>query len=114
MSTKQHDFTLETALAVVQHPTVDSQLWSNAVEWLLLHGPPRVREVLLYASQDATSTQFPALTPAGFTPEGEPFYRIDELARTLDRDEEEIREVLERKQQGLEPPRQDDGTETVH
>ncbi|OQX14857.1 MAG: hypothetical protein BWK76_14040 [Desulfobulbaceae bacterium A2] len=116
MSTNENDFTVETALAVLRHPTVDAQLWTEAVEWLLAYGPPEVREILLSASQDATQTQFPELTPAGISPEGEPCYRLDDLARTLEQDEDEIRELLHRKgeAQGQQHLLDDDTTGTVH
>ncbi len=115
MATHKDNFTLDAALAVLRHPTVDAQLWTEAVEWLLLYGPPPVRELLLNASQDATSTQFPQLTPVGITSEGEPCYRLDELARTLEQDEDDIRALLQRKseQQGQIHLFDDDETGTI-
>ncbi|OQX16454.1 MAG: hypothetical protein BWK76_11550 [Desulfobulbaceae bacterium A2] len=115
MATHKDNFTLDAALTVLRHPTVDAQLWTEAVEWLLLYGPPQVRELLLNASQDATSTQFPQLTPAGITSEGEPCYRLDELARTLEQDEDDIRALLQRKteQQGQIHLFDDDETGTI-
>ena len=41
-------WTVESAMRIVQHPTVDSELWASAVEWLLLHGPPEIRELLAH------------------------------------------------------------------
>ena len=46
MDTFAQQWTLESALAVLEHPTVDSKLWAEAVEWLLVYGPPEVRELL--------------------------------------------------------------------
>ena len=36
------EWDLDTALKVVQNKTVDSKLWAEAVEWLLLYGPPEI------------------------------------------------------------------------
>ena len=32
-------WTEETAMKILQNPTVDSKLWAEAVEWLILFGP---------------------------------------------------------------------------
>ena len=31
---------LESAMKVLTHDSVDSKLWAEAVEWLILYGPP--------------------------------------------------------------------------
>jgi hypothetical protein len=77
------------ALEVLQSETVDSQVWSEAVKWLLLFGPPEIREMIEQASSQATSSFFPELTPVGYGEEGQPMYDIGELARSLGMDEEE-------------------------
>lgn len=85
---------MESALQVVQHPTVDSKLWGEAVEWLLLYGPPEIRDMLNEASNYATSREFPALRPSGFTKDGRPVYSVAEVARALGITEEEAAAII--------------------
>ena len=91
MDTFAQEWTLESALAVLNHPTVDSKLWAEAVEWLLVYGPPEVRELLTAASGHATRASFPELKPQGYGPDGSPCYDIADLARSLGISEEEAR-----------------------
>ncbi len=88
---------IETALRIVQNKTVDSQLWAEAVEWLLLYGPPEIVSVLLQASGQATEQCFPDLQTAQFTSDGMVCYDISQLARSLGIPEEEVRQILSRK-----------------
>jgi hypothetical protein len=81
---------LEMALEVVQNASIDEDTWSEAVAWLLLHGPPELKEVLCQASGHATCNCFPDLQPAGFNTDGEVCYDIDSLAQALGLPEEEI------------------------
>ena len=67
MDFKDH-WSLDTALKVVQNQTVDSQLWAEAVEWLLLYGPPEIVSILLKASGYATQHCLPELQIAGQAP----------------------------------------------
>lgn len=90
---------LESALKVLTHDSVDSKLWAEAVEWLILYGPPEIRQLLLNASATATSTLFPELTPSHYTPDGQPCYNIAELAASLNLTEEETKEILRKKEQ---------------
>jgi len=94
----EQQWTVESAMRIVQHPTVDSELWAQAVEWLLLHGPPEIRALLDQASTHATSVQFPELKPQRFTADGSPCYDLAELARTLGISEEEARQQLVEKE----------------
>lgn len=96
--TFQQEWTLETALEIVAHPTVDSQIWAEAIEWLLIYGPPPLREMLQAASGHATSSQFPDLKPERYAPDGSPCYDIAELAQVLDIAEEEARVQLMEKE----------------
>jgi len=89
---------LESAMQVLSHDTVDSKLWAQAVEWLLLNGPPEIRRLLLNASTTATSSSFPGLKPSHFTPDGQPCYDIGELAGSLGINEAEAKQILEKKQ----------------
>lgn len=106
---------LETALKILQHQTVDSQLWAEAVEWLMLFGPPEIKQLLLKASGIATETYFPELKPSSFDAEGEPYYDVADIARSLGIDEEEAREIIRKKE--IEHQMQHllgIGSETVH
>ena len=91
MSPFAHQWSLETALEILQHPTVDSRLWAEAVEWLLIYGPPEIREMLQQASGHATQRSFPDLTVRGYAPDGSPCYDIAELSLALDISEEDAR-----------------------
>ena len=99
MTAFEQQWTLESALEILQHPTVDSTIWAEAVEWLLLYGPPEVKEQLIQASGHATSKSFPELRPQRFAPDGSPCYDIAELARSLDISEEEARKQLAAKEE---------------
>ena len=94
---------LESALKVLQHPTVDAQLWAEAVEWLLRYGPPAIQKVLLEASQTASEIQFPELKPSYYTSDGQPIYDTAALAETLGISEENVREIIARKGLTEEP-----------
>ena len=95
MSDFEQEWNLEMALEILQHPTVDSRLWADAVEWLLVFGPPEIREVLQQASGHATHHSFPGLKVQGYAPDGSPCYDIGELAQVLDISEEEARIQLQ-------------------
>lgn len=95
MNTFAHQWSLEAALDILQHPTVDSRLWADAVEWLLIFGPPEIREVLQQASGHATQSSFPGLKAQRYAPDGSPCYDIAELAQALGISEEEARAQLQ-------------------
>ncbi len=86
---------LEIALKILESKTVDSKLWSEAVEWLLLHGPFEIKEMILQSSGMATKEYYPSLKAQGFTTEGEPCYTVKDLAAALNVDEREILEKIE-------------------
>lgn len=94
MTTFKEEWTVESAMAILSHPTVDSEIWAEAVEWLLIYGPSEVKELLQQASGHATSKQFPDLKPQRFGPDGSPCYDITELAQHLGISEEEARNQL--------------------
>jgi len=56
---------LDTALKIVRNKGVDSELWAEAIEWLLLYGPPEVVSILLQASEHATEKVYPELKDEG-------------------------------------------------
>jgi len=90
------EWTLESALEILQHPTVDSTIWAEAVEWLMIYGPPEIQELLKQASGHATQESFPELKPQGYAPDGTPCYDISELAANVGISEEEAREKLQK------------------
>ena len=99
MTDFKREWTFESAMKVLEHPTVDSKLWAEAVEWLLLYGPPEVREMLKQASSYATTSEFPDLKPQSYTPAGEPVYSIGEIAGELGISEEKAAELIRRKEE---------------
>ena len=92
------EWDLDTAMKILQNQTVDSKLWAEAVEWLLLYGPPEVVSLLLQASTQATENAFPDLQPVDYTPEGERAYNVAEIAKALDISEEEAERVIAQKE----------------
>lgn len=74
---------VEMALAVMQDPHAEAKTWADAVRWLLVNGPPALRELIQQAASAATSAQFPELKPQGYTDSGEPVYDLRALAASL-------------------------------
>lgn len=107
---------LESAMKVLTHDSVDSKLWAEAVEWLIIYGPPEIRQLLLDASNIATTASFPQLKPTHYTPDGQACYDISELAQSLGIAEDEAREILKQKNEEhkLLDLFEEDGTGTVH
>jgi hypothetical protein len=98
MSAFSKQWTVEGAMRILAHPTVDSRLWAEAVEWLFLYGPPEMRALLREASGYAVSKEFPDLKVAGMTGDGEPVYSISALARALGITEKEAASRLARQE----------------
>ncbi len=96
MDFKDH-WDLDTAIKVVQNKTVDSKLWAEAIEWLLLYGPPEIITVLMQASSYATDQIYPDLKAVDYTNDGVPYYDITQLAQTLSISEFEVRKTLSEK-----------------
>jgi hypothetical protein len=90
---------LESAMKVLTHDSVDSKLWAEAVEWLILYGPPEIRQLLIDASTAATSSSFPDLKPIQMTADGQACYDIGEFAQSLGIKEEEAKEILKKKEE---------------
>ena len=107
---------IESAMQVLASETVDGKLWAEAVEWLMLYGPPEIKKMLLDASASATSNTFPDLKPSDYTEDGKPIYDVKELAKSLGISEEEVKEVLAKKEQEhqLEELLPEEGNKTVH
>ena len=89
---------VETAMKVLEHQTVDSKLWAEAIEWLILYGPPEIQKILLEASAIATESSFPDLKPSHYTDDGMPCYDIAALAMELGTTEDEVRNIIELKE----------------
>ncbi|NOQ45323.1 MAG: hypothetical protein GQ559_01390 [Desulfobulbaceae bacterium] len=98
MTEFKKEWTVESAMEIMQHPTVDSKIWAEAVEWLLLYGPPEVQELLSQSSGHATRESFPDLKPEGFTKDGEPCYNIAAIAKSLGISEEEAAGMVAEKE----------------
>jgi hypothetical protein len=115
MMTFKEEWTVESALEILQHPTVDSAIWASAVEWLLLYGPPEIQELLQQASGHATSESFPELKPQRYGPDGSPCYDLAELAKTLGISEEEANAQLMEKEMkhGIQHGFSEDDTTTL-
>jgi hypothetical protein len=105
-------WTVETAMEVLQHTTVDSKLWAEAVEWLILFGPEEVRDLLLQSSGTATSECFPELRATGYAPDGQPCYNVAEIAKSLQISEKEAKDIIARKQEAHKMPHFIDEAET--
>lgn len=88
---------LETALKILQHPTIDAQTWAEAVEWLLKFGPNSIKKILIEASNTATEIQFPDIKAAYYTSEGQPVYDIEGLSKILGIPEEDVEDMINRK-----------------
>ena len=94
MSEFKDQWNLEMALEVLGNKTVDSKLWSEAVKWLLLYGPPQVREILQSASSNAISEHFPELKSDRYNEDGEPCYDMESLAKALGVESQELVEKM--------------------
>ncbi len=94
MSDFKDQWNIEMARRVLEDPDVDAVIWSEAVKWMLLYGPPEMREILLQASGHAVKEHFPDLSPAGFTENGELCYDTKTLAKALGLSEKETTEKI--------------------
>lgn len=113
--TFKEQWDLESAMKVLEHQTVDSKLWAEAVEWLILYGPPEIQKILLEASSTATKTHFPELKPSHYTADGQPVYDVAALAQSLGISQEEVLETINRKElehDPFSPP--EEGNVTIH
>ena len=82
------------AMQVLHSNTVDSATWTEAVRWLLIYGPPEVREMMLQASSVATNECFPALKVEGFSGDGQICYDLQAVAQALEMPVEELRRKM--------------------
>lgn len=91
MSEFEKQWNVAMALDILGNETVDSELWAEAVKWLMLYGPPGIKQLLGGAAGTATNSCFPGLRARRFTRDGQPCYDIRELAEALEISEEEAR-----------------------
>ncbi|MCP3892125.1 MAG: hypothetical protein GY702_25125 [Desulfobulbaceae bacterium] len=115
MTTFRQQWNIETALEILQHPTVDSEIWAEAAEWLILYGPPEIQELLQQASGHATQQNFPELKPFGFDKEGNPCYSVSQLAKEMGISEEDALESIAKKEEkhGVQHLIEEDETTTL-
>lgn len=92
------NWTIITAMEVLADSEADAKLWADAVEWLMIYGPPEVKEILQDASNDATTASFPALIPSHYSDNGTPCYDIKCLAKELAISEDEVRSIIDQKE----------------
>ncbi len=104
------------AMEVLTSKNVDGKTWSEAVKWLLLYGPPEVREVIQQASSFAFSEYFPDLEAKGYTSDGNPYYDLQEIAESLGVPPEEVAGRLAEVQfeEGIEVIVEGDRVHKVH
>ncbi|MBU0682583.1 MAG: hypothetical protein KKD73_14290 [Proteobacteria bacterium] len=102
MSDFEKQWNTEMAMSIMANKTVDSETWAEAVEWLMLYGPPHIQEILNQASHVATSEHFPELKPSGYNPDGTPLYDVQALAKALNISAEDILEKLHKKEEEQE------------
>ena len=95
----RQEWDTETAMEILNHPTVDSKVWAEAVEWLLVYGPQEIQEMLKQASGHATMESFPELDPLGYGKDGTPCYSLSQLASSLSISEEEAEAIISEKEQ---------------
>jgi hypothetical protein len=112
----EKEWDLEMAMAVLENKTVDSKTWAEAVEWLLLYGPPHIRELLGQASNTATDECFPELQPTGYADDGQPIYDLQAIADSLGISREEVAQKLAEKEikQGMRHLFEESETHKIH
>lgn len=96
--TNKDAWDLESAMTILNHPTVDSETWAEAVEWLLIYGPPEIRELLLQAASNATNEKFPQLKATGYTADGQPCYDVEAVAQSLNISIDEAKKIIAEKE----------------
>lgn len=99
MTAFKKEWTVQAAMEILQHPTVDSKIWAEAVEWLLLYGPFEIKSLLQESAGHAAREEFPDLQADSFTEDGEPCYKIADLAEALGVSEEEVVRMIAAKEQ---------------
>jgi len=90
MNNFKEQWNLEMALEVLGSETVAGDEWSAAVRWLLLYGPPQLKEILAEASAAAFAQCFPGVKVRGHSEAGQPYYGLEELAVAIGLSIEEV------------------------
>ena len=116
MSDFRKQWDIEMAMEVLGSQNVDGDLWSEAAKWLLLYGPPQIKEMLGQASNFAFIEYFPQLQAKGYDDNGQPFYDLADIAETLGIDEGEVASKLAELQfeEGLEVVVEGDRVYKIH
>jgi hypothetical protein len=116
MSDFSKQWNTEMAMEVLASQDVDGVLWSEAVKWLLLYGPPQIKELLGRASSFAFSEYFPEVQAKGYGDDGQPFYDLHDIARSLGVEAGEVAAKLAELQfeEGVEVFVEGDRVYTVH
>jgi hypothetical protein len=94
-------WSLEMALEVLASQSVEAGPWAEAATWLLLYGPPELRELLDEAANNAFAHCFPGVRPQGYDQTGKPYYDLHQLAVAQGISSEEMAEHLDRMQETL-------------
>ncbi|MGL1931583.1 MAG: hypothetical protein OCC45_07455 [Desulfotalea sp.] len=92
------NWNIESAMKVLEDNNADAKIWAEAVEWLIIYGPPEIKDMLLEASGHAASQSFPQLKPSHYSADGSPCYDLKALAEELKITEEEIRKIIDEKE----------------
>jgi len=79
----RQQWNVEMALQVLSSETVEPEPWAEAVKWLLLYGPPEVREILTTAAGVSFDQCFPKVRAMGHNDSGQPYYSLADLAEAL-------------------------------
>ena len=116
MSDFKEQWDVEMAMEVLGNQDVDGQTWSEAVKWLLLYGPPKVKEILGNAASFAFSEYFPQVKAQGYGEDGQPFYDLKDIASSLGVEEGQVAAKLAELQfeEGVEVFVEGDRVYTVH
>ena len=94
MTSLKEQWNLEMALTVLTSETVGSETWAEAAKWIMLYGPPELRDVMRQASSSATKSCFLELEPERYTEDGEPCYDIEKIAEALGGSKEEALKMM--------------------
>jgi hypothetical protein len=106
---------LDMTLQVLQQEMIDSESRAAATKWLLLYGPPEIRNMLQQAADIAIRQCFMELESKIYTRDGEPCYDIRGLAVALGLNEGEVIEKMREmeKQYGVQHLFAEDETQGI-
>lgn len=76
---------LDEAITALKENKPGSERELDAFEYILLNGPPELKEMLHKMAQEACPVK-----PSGFDKDGNPYYALDDIAQGLGASREEI------------------------